>query len=131
MTSETRWHNSSKTIVYQAFTGMCDARAYLQAVDELAEHINSQSHRVDVIVDVRQADPSGFGFLTIIQQATQRIPAGERMYVVVGGNAIVRSIVNISRFVVPGIRQSVCFVASIEEAEATIHSQHNSVRISV
>lgn len=123
MVFETHWHNASKTIVYQSFTGLCDAAAYLNAVDTLAEHINSQSHRVDVIVDVRDADPSGFGFLAIIRQASQRIPTGERMYVVVGANAVVRSIVDISRFVVPPIRRSVRFVATIEEAEATIYHQ--------
>lgn len=123
MAFETRWHNASKTIVYQSFTGICDAAAYLDAVDALADHINSQSHRVDVIVDVRHADPGGFGFLAVIRQASQRIPAGERMYVVVGANAVVRSIVDIGRFVVPVIRRSVRFVATIEEAEATIQSQ--------
>ncbi len=123
-----KWLNSPRNILYQRFSGDWTIDEYYQALDVTFAHIGEVDHAVDVIINF-SGNTSSFSRLVSATTSTfkdvhnARVHPNQRMMVVVGGGAYMRTIIEMGERLAPDATRNLYCADSLDEAHVIIQ-QH-------
>lgn len=117
------WDNDEKTIIRAVYEGKLTAEDYYRAIDQVVDLMKSVSHEVHNIYHRKQIRSAPRNLLQIMQYAQQRLPKNIGLRIVIGGNQVTRTFVNIGRVIAPHLTEGAYFVDSVEEAHQLIRQQ--------
>jgi hypothetical protein len=122
---EVNWENETKTIIQYVYDGRWTLRDFDDARIQAARLEETVTHRVDVIVDVRNSSLVPTGTISRGKQVITTTPTShpsEGMAVIVGAGPLVRSIYDVVSKVYPDVvkRRGFRFARTMDEARAII-----------
>jgi hypothetical protein len=129
MPIDVEWDNAEKTIVRQTYGREVTYNDYYDGVKKRFELISSVEHPVDLIIDLRGANPNLKGLVSAGRYASRHVPPNQRFVLLVGANLFIRSLVNTFIKILPKVSDKIYFVATLEEARKFLqekNSQTNS-----
>ncbi|MCU0499704.1 MAG: hypothetical protein MUF87_20325 [Anaerolineae bacterium] len=114
------WDNDEKTIIRAVYEGKLSAEDYYRAIDQVVTMMKSVSHEVHNIYHREQIRSAPRNILQIMQYAHQRLPNNLGLRIVIGGNQVTRTFVNVGRVIAPHLTEGTYFVDSVAEAHHLI-----------
>ena len=122
---EVTWENEAKTIIQYIYDGRWTLKDFDEARAQAAKLEETVTHRVDVIIDVRNSSLVPTGAISRGKQVMTTTPSShpnEAMAIIVGAGPLVRSIYDVVSKVYPEIvrRRGFRFARSMEEAHGII-----------
>jgi len=118
------WANEEQTQVLQQFEGKVTADDYYNVVNMSANLLNSVTHAVDIIMDVRTAKTDMAGFLRVSSYSNKKVPGNQRLVIVVGANKFMQKMVDIASHIAPKAIENVHFVDTMDKAMTIIAEQN-------
>lgn len=119
MKIEPTWDNEQKTIIRHIFQRGWGWTDFHQALEEASRMMNTVDHRVDVILDFRDASIIPSGAITQVKKAYSN-PKHPNVgtTVVVGANSFMQALVQVGTKLSPGTLQNwdVMFANTLDEA---------------
>jgi hypothetical protein len=128
---EVTWENENKTIIQYVYDGRWTLREFDDARTQAAKLEETVTHRVDVIVDVRNSSLVPTGAISRGKQVmttNQSSHPNEATAVIVGAGPLVRSIYDVVSKVYPDVvkRRGFRFARTMDEARAIIAQEASS-----
>jgi hypothetical protein len=120
------WDNDGKTIIRHIFQKGWGWDDFHQALDQAATMMGTVEHRVDVLLDFRDASMIPSGAITQVKKAyTNPKHANMGTTVVIGANAFMQAIVSVGTRLSPNALQNwdVQFANSLDEAYENLKKQ--------
>lgn len=127
MPVRTSWHDERKTIINQVYEGRCVAADFHSSVDDVYRLVSSVTHTVDVIVDMTDAAFVGTSFLSVRGTSEAKVLHNQRMAILVGAPAFIRTLVSIGKKVAPKTTRNIHFVKTIAAAHELIAVSQQTV----
>ena len=119
MKIEPKWDNEQKTIIRHVFQRGWGWTDFHQALEEASTMMNTVDHRVDVILDFRDASIIPSGAITQVKKAYSN-PKHPNVgtTVVIGANNFMQALVQVGTKLSPGTLQNwdVVFANTLDEA---------------
>jgi len=120
MPIEVVWADQEKTIVQYTFTDKWTWAEFYPALQQALEMETSVTHRVDVIVDMRNSPIIPSNALSNIKIIANKQPPNLRLSVLVSANALVSTLLNLAGRLNQNIARDYRMVATMEEAHKRI-----------
>lgn len=116
MPYEILWEDEARSIIRHRYIGAVDVSEYYEVIRINVERLAEVDHPVDVIVDVREMQTDLKGFLTAVRYADRKVPANQRLLIVVGANSFAKVMGNIAQKIAPKAAGNVYFVDDLKQA---------------
>lgn len=123
------WVNEERTIAQYTFDGRWTWDQLYHAVQEVKVMLNSVSHQVDIVIDLRKNHSVPPGALTHLRSVTLGASPNWGMGVFVGVNTFIRTLLRTFITVYPRLGERYAVADSVESALALI-AQHRQVNSS-
>jgi len=111
------WANEERTIIHHIYEGDWTLAELHTSRAEVADYLDTVTHPVDMIIDLRQSMKIPQSFMSEMQRMDQNAHPNSRHAVIVGGNKLIQMLVNVlQRVYKRSDTTQVSFVSTIEEA---------------
>ncbi len=118
-----RWDNPEKTTVYEAFEGRWDVKDVHQAMDDFNRLMEPNMLPVDIIVDLTQSQSNPTNLALAAGRADQVLKGRINQLVVIGANYYLQTISTVLTRMIPAMRGTAKFAATMEEARDLLKAQ--------
>lgn len=104
-----RWTDDEKRILIQEFVGKWSLDDYYANLKLLVDEVRSQTHWVHIIADVRKSGPLPPSILSVRSFLEKSLLSNQGLIVIVGGNSLLITFIDIIRPFAPHFVRSVAF----------------------
>lgn len=123
------WDNEGKTIIRHVFERGWGWTDFHSSLEEAAKMMNEVDHRVDVILDFRDANLIPNGAITQVKKAyTNPKHANMGTTIVIGANSFMQALVSVGTKLAPNSLENwdVAFAKTLDEAYSIVAGKQHS-----
>ena len=125
MTIEVRWGDEAQTHIYAQFTNTWDWVEYHTAIEEWQRLTTVIPHKVANLVDLTQSATLPRGAMNIFGKTAQNIPANTDLFIIIGGDSLLCSVLTATQNIYPHPDKQLVFVTTPEEAYSYLYEHHH------
>lgn len=110
------WSGDEKRILIQEFVGKWSLDDYYASLKMLVDEVRAQEHQVHIIADLRKSGPLPPSILSVRSFLEKSLLPNQGTIVIVGGNSLLVTFIDIIRPFAPHFVRSVAFAKTPEMA---------------
>ena len=111
-----RWNDNDKSVIIQEFVGKWSLDEYYESLNLLLGEVREQPHPVHMVADLRKSSALPPGILSVRSFLEKSMLENQGLIVIIGGNALLMTFIDIIRPFAPHFVKSVSFAKSLEAA---------------
>ena len=110
------WDNDEHTIIRVVFEGRWTSDDFYAAFEPMVNMVEREAHPVVIILDYRESRNPPKDFLLFEGHAPENAPSNQALLIVLGANALIQSLFNLLRRIIPRVAPDFIMVGTLEEA---------------
>ena len=127
MSIELSWEDEDRTILRHTYIGAWTVAEFYKAVDESRALLLDVGHPVDLIIDMREGPNPPRGITPAYQYADRKVPANQRLIVMVDPSEYMRTFNKIVEGIAPRASQNRHVVKTVEDAHKLIQEYRSQL----
>lgn len=121
------WDNPERTVVVEVVEGKWDLMDVHNLLDEVNGMFKSVTHRVDIIVDMRETRFVPDNIMAAMSRSERYMAPNLGIIIIVNAPLLAKALINAIRTVAPGLVSRTAFVKSVDDAHKILSSRFQRV----